>query len=433
MNWLTSISLTGVTAVTVLWSLGALGAVWLVMCRVRWYQRRALPACVLGAASTTLASYVVVEKIWRPFPDPIEVSIYVWVGVGLAALFAAVPRAVAASSIRGKVASVIATAAVVAAAACGINSIFAAYPTVADLLGMDATTRVSLGDVPGPEPGGVTGTPLDAVWSAPPTMPAEGRLTSATITPTESGFTARPAQIYLPPAYFADPRPLLPVMVLLAGQPGQPEDWLTGGKLAETMNDFAREHDGLAPVVVVADGTGSTLANPLCVDSSLGNVDTYLARDVPKWIEATFQVDPDPRSWIIGGLSYGGTCSIQMATNHPDVYPTFLDLSGQIEPTLGDHAKTVDEVFGGDEAAFDAIDPMSLLKAKKYPGSGGAFVVGADDNEYKSGQEQMYDAAEAAGMDVRYSELPGGHSFAVWSAGLAQQLPWLMQRVGLIS
>ncbi len=136
-----------------------------------------------------------------------------------------------------------------------------------------------------------------------------------------SGFAARDAVVYLPPAYFANPRPLLPVLVMLAGQPGSPEDWLNGGKLAMTMDAFAREHHGLAPVVVVPDGTGSQLANPLCLDSQLGKVASYLAVDVPTWIKTHLQVDPDPRSWAVGGLSYGGTCSLQLATNHPEVYP----------------------------------------------------------------------------------------------------------------
>ena len=75
------------------------------------------------------------------------------------------------------------------------------------------------------------------------------------------------AQVYLPPSYFTNPRPLLPVLVLMAGQPGKPEDWLQGGKLTATMDAFARDHEGLAPVVVIADGTGSQMANPLCTDS----------------------------------------------------------------------------------------------------------------------------------------------------------------------
>lgn len=433
MNWIVSLSLLSSTTTWTTLILGVIGAVWLVGSRKRWYLTRALPASVLAAAAIATALYYVVEKVWRPFPDPIEVEIYVWIGVGLAALLAVVPRTVAARGVLGKIVSVVAAVLVVVAASAQVNLVFAAYPTVGTLVGVEEVDRIDLADLPGPQETVVTGRPLDTVWTAPDSMPRSGKLTSAVIPPTASGFSARPAEIYLPPAYFADPRPLLPVLVLLAGQPGAPEDWLTGGMLASIMDDFAREHSGLSPVVVVPDGTGSEIANPLCVDSALGKTDTYLSRDVPAWIESTLQVDTDHSTWVVGGLSYGGTCSIQLATNHPDVYPNFLDLSGQAEPTLGDRGRTVSEIFGGDEAAFVAVNPMDLLKKRTYPDSAGAFVVGAEDNDYRPGQQAMYDAAKAAGMDVRYLEVPGGHSFAVWSEGLRQELPWLMQRVGLIS
>ncbi|WP_072801738.1 alpha/beta hydrolase [Rhodococcoides yunnanense] len=433
MNWFLSLSLVSDTTSAFVSVLGALGGLWLLVSKRRWYVLRALPLATTAALIVGIALYVVVEKIWRPFPDPIEIEIYVWISIGIAALLLVAPRTIAAQGALAKGMSILAAILVVLTAAAHVNLVFAAYPTVATVLGVDDVDRISLSDVPGPRAQVVTGDPLDAAWTAPSTMPSGGKLTSVTIPPTVSSFSARPAEVYLPPSYFADPRPLLPVLVLLAGQPGGPDDWLEGGKLTATMDAFARDHGGLAPVVVVADATGSTLANPLCVDSALGNVATYLSQDVPNWIKSNLQVDPDPRSWIIGGLSYGGTCSIQMATNHSDVYRTFLDLSGQLEPTLGDRSRTVNEAFGGNEAAFVAINPLDLLKTKKYPDSGGAFVVGADDNDYKPGQQTMYQAAKAAGMDVRYDEVPGGHSFAVWSKGLELELPWLMQRVGLIS
>ncbi len=31
-------------------------------------------------------------------------------------------------------------------------------------------------------------------------------------------------------------------------------------------------------------------------------------------------------------------------------------------------------------------------------------------------------------MDVQYVEVPGSHSFAVWSAGLRQEMDWLAER-----
>ena len=433
MEWFDSLSLIDGPVPVIVSVLGALGGVWLVLSTSRRYSRRALPIAATVAIVVTAVGYVVVEKVWRPFPDPVATSIYVWIGVGLTALFAVIPRLSAARGVVGKVASVLAAVLVVAAAALHVNLEFDAYPTVGNALGIESAARIQFTDVPGATAQTVSGTPLDSVWTAPAGLPTAGRVTSVTIPAAASNFSARDAEIYLPPAYFADPRPLLPVLVLLAGQPGAPEDWLNGGKLAQTMDNFARDNSGLAPVVVVADGTGSSIANPLCVDSPLGNVDTYLSKDVPDWIDDTLQVDRNRAHWAIGGLSYGGTCSIQMATNHPDVYPTFLDLSGQREPTLGDRDRTVQQAFGGNAAAFTAVNPLDLLDSRRYPDSAGIFVVGADDKDYKPGQQEMYNAAKAAGMDVQYVEVPGGHSFAVWSEGLRRELPWLATRTGLTS
>jgi hypothetical protein len=105
---------------------------------------------------------------------------------------------------------------------------------------------------------------------------------------------------------------------------------------------------GLATIVVVADPLGSQLAQTICVDSVAGNAFTYLSVDVPTWIRSTLQVDPDPRRWAVGGRSAGGTCALQLAVNAPTVYPTFLDISGQDEPTVGTRRQTVIQFFGGD-------------------------------------------------------------------------------------
>ncbi|MFC9789783.1 alpha/beta hydrolase [Rhodococcus sp. NPDC127528] len=435
MDWLYRLSLISGSLPWILTGLGALGGVWLLVAptRSRAYRRRTIPLCGTAALVLTVALWLVVEKWWRPFPDPVETSIYVWIGLGILALLLLVARLFADRRTWRTVVSVLAALAVVAAAASAVNLVFDAYPTVRDALGVENPNEIDFASVPPAEPHPVVGKPLDTVWQPPPDLPSAGRVTAVRIPGAVSGFAARDAQIYLPPAYFADPRPQLPVLVLLAGQPGSPEDWINGGKLAQTMDAFAADHRGLAPIVVVADATGSQLANPLCVDSALGNVATYLATDVPAWVTANLQVDPDPRAWAIGGLSYGGTCALQMATNHPDRYPTFLDLSGQEEPTLGDHRRTLDAAFRGDEAQFRAVNPMDLMARQKFPNTAGVFVVGRDDKDYKPGVHTLYEAAQRAGMDVRLVEVPGGHSFAVWSAGLEQELGWLSTRMGLVS
>ncbi|MFC4604330.1 alpha/beta hydrolase [Rhodococcus kronopolitis] len=434
MDWLWRWSLIDGPIPWALTALGLAGGLWLLFAGTadtRGYRRRAVPLCAAGALVLTGVGWVVVEKWWRPFPDPIETRIYAWIGLGVFAVLLLGVRLAADRRVRRGLVSALAAVAVVAAAAAQVNLVFDAYPTVRDVLGLPDPSRIAFADVPPPTATTVTGSPLESAWHPPAELPAGGRVATVAIPGTASGFAARDAVVYLPPAYFADPRPELPVLVLLAGQPGSPQDWLGGGKLVSTMDAFAATHGGLAPVVVVADGTGSQFANPLCLDSALGNVATYLARDVPDWVVANLQVDADPRAWAIGGLSYGGTCALQMATNHPERYPTFLDLSGQEEPTLGDRTRTVDAAFGGDEARFVAVNPADLMAGRRYPGSAGVFVVGKDDRDFKPGQQKMYDAAGKAGMDVRYVELPGGHSFSVWSAGLEGELGWLAQRLGL--
>lgn len=271
-----------------------------------------------------------------------------WTGLGAAALAMAVLRPARA---RVKALSMVAVACVVISGAAQVNQKFGAYPTLRTALGLNLASQVDFSSVPGPTPAltiAQPGTPLSQSWSPPQTMPNTGIVSTVTIPGLVSGFAARKAWIYLPPAYLSIPRVQLPVLVLVPGQPGTPRDWFDGGRLDAVLDSYAGGHAGLAPIVVVADPLGSQLAQTLCVDSVAGNAFTYLSVDVPSWIRSTLQVDPDPRRWAVGGMSAGGTCALQLAVNAPAVYPTFLDISGQDEPTVGTRRQTVTQFFGGD-------------------------------------------------------------------------------------
>lgn len=398
--------------------------------RPRWFPA-GLATAVAATVTTVVSTAVFVEKVWQPFPDHLPWTVYTWSGAAVLAIALLIGRWFVRRRNRPIVATglVAAATAVVLCAAGGTNAVYDAYPTVRAALGIGEYRTVPFDAALAPRSDRHPLPP--GKWRAPVDTPATGAVAKTAIPATVSRFPAREARIYLPPAYFTTPRPDLPVLVLLAGQPGSTDDWLIGGGLTDTMDAYAAEHQGLAPITVLADDTGGPFANPLCVDSHLGNVATYLSVDVPEWIRTHLQVDPNPRAWAVGGLSYGGTCALQLATTRPDVYPTFLDMSGQAEPLLEDRAGTIRKVFGGDAEAFARNNPAELLKRNRYPDSAGAFVVGRDDTEYLGDLERLTVTARAAGMDVHLTELPGGHSFAVWSAGLEQELPWLGRRFGL--
>ncbi|WP_405133066.1 alpha/beta hydrolase [Nocardia sp. NBC_01388] len=430
-SFLDSSLLTGFTPVALLIG-GAVGGVCLVLRRNRRHLLLVVPATAAAAAGMTATITYLIQNVGRPFPDSLGLAVPALTATALLGVLLATARLWSGPRhLRHVLATTIAATVVVAAAANQVNISFAAYPTVRDVLNIHRDNEIRWDTARSFTHRILHQDPLLGSWRATTPAPSAGRITTTRVPPTRSGFPARDAIVYLPPAYFSDPCPLLPVLILLPGQPGSPEDWFTGGRLAQTMDDYAARHQGLSPVVVVADGTGGEFADPLCVDSKRGRAATYLGEDVPAWVRANLQIDPDPRAWAVGGLSYGGTCALQLATYYPGTYPTFLDFSGDSEPSLGDRRRTVAEVFGGNTAAFTGVNPVDLMARRKYPDTAGVLVAGTRDSAAQTAARTVSAAARAADMTVRSVELPGGHDYRLWRAALAQELDWLSWRLGL--
>ncbi|GAA2143860.1 alpha/beta hydrolase-fold protein [Kitasatospora kazusensis] len=396
-----------------------------------WWTRR-LPAALVLAAGLTALVPVAVDDWWQPFPDSLPRKVVYWIGVALLGFCLAAFR-LPAGRRRGRGAVVLAALLVLLMSSSQVNRYFDQYPTFRVLLAPWINPAAKLSSTPAAATVTVPpGRVLAEVWHRPAGLPAKGTISTAPIPGTKSGFKSRDAYIYLPPAYQATPRPLLPVLVLLPGQPGEPADWVNSGGLQAQLDGFAAAHDGLAPVVVVADQTGGPWNNPLCMDSRIAKSQTFLAQDVPDWVHAHLQTAAGRTAWSIGGLSLGGTCALQLAVNAPQVYGSFLDISGQDEPTLGSHAMTVNAAFGGDEAAFDAVDPLHVLARQRFPDTAAAFVVGASDKEYGPAQVKVFAAALKAGMKAKANTVPGGHDWHTFRAGLGDNLTWLAQQTGMI-
>lgn len=268
------------------------------------------------------------------------------------------------------------------------------------------------------------------------TVPATGQVVPLAIPGTKSGFTGRPAQAYLPPIWFARPRPALPVVLLLHGTPGAPTDWTEGGLAQATADAWAALHDGVAPVLVMPDINGSLTADSECVDGPGGNVETYLTVDVPAAVQQTLGTLAPGPAWVVAGFSEGGTCSIMLALRHPELFTTFGDYGGLVGPRAGDTnadtADTATQLFGGSPQAFEAHEPSALLTGAQFPQLGGWFQVGSADDQPYQAIQQLVPLARAAGIATCYVVMPDeGHTFAVWSSAFRDSLPFFAKRLGL--
>ncbi|MGD9528878.1 alpha/beta hydrolase [Pseudonocardia sp.] len=284
--------------------------------------------------------------------------------------------------------------------------VFAAFVTADLLLAQNAyygtypTVRAWLED-----------TPADEVKEPLPAAPDQGMILPVRIAGERSGFAARPALVYLPRAWSAQPRPALPVLMLLHASPGMPQEWIDGAQVAQVAQAWAQRNGGVAPVLVMPDVTGEAGLG-VCADTAAGNVETYLAGDVPAFLQEEFGTAAPGAKWAVAGHGSGGTCAVTLALRHPDLFPTFAAFGATATVTDPQH------------------DPVMLLAGRTYPDSA-AWL--ADTDPPAGVTAQLVGLARGAGVaacQVTRAGAPPG--LATWGTQLAEALPWLAARTGLV-
>ena len=406
---------------------GALGVValaWLLVSR-RW--RRWLPiaaSVILAGLIAGLAVCWVLGDLLDLFGVDLSIASRAWFAVGFSGLALAVARALF-SGRRAVLPGAAAAIVLMLVGGLGLNADLGEFPTVRNALGIGQYGTLQL-------PPKTAGSVL-ASWSPPADLPREGRIGYVAIPATASQFRARRALVYLPPAALVADPPRLPVLVMLAGQPGGPSDLFVKGGLGGTLDAWARAHNGLAPIVVVPDQLGAPGRNPMCVDSALGKVETYLTKDVPAWIAANLTALPGPAETGIGGFSEGGTCSIQLGAAHPSLYGTILDISGQVAPKNGSTQQTIDRGFAGSRAAYERAIPANILATRApYASTFAVFAAGENDLRYGPGLRTVAAAAKAAGMTSTLVISPGtAHDWHTVAYAFDHVIPLVARHWGL--
>ena len=373
----------------------------------------------------------------------------------VAAAFAGVGIAVAAIALtgwRGRLVAGVTIAASLLAGTVGVNADFGQYTTVGSLsdhavaaplpasvlahqaLGAPGSgRRATLTVAPSSSRGSDRAASSQATPAALHGLVGSGLVGSVAIPGTVSHFAARRAYVYLPPAALVSHPVALPVIVMLSGQPGSPGNVISSGNIAAIFDAYARTHNGLAPIVVAADQLIAPQNNPMCVDGGLGNSATYLTVDVPNWIRTHLTVKTAPADWAIAGFSQGGTCSIQLGSQHPSLFANIIDVSGQLAPMNGSLQHTIAVGFHGDAAAYRAAMPESVLAAKApYRQTVAVFGAGQLDARYGPVAAAMSVAARQAGIHATRVVSPGtAHDWHTVQWVLKNALTPIFQHMGL--
>lgn len=415
-----------------MWGAYGLGAILLVALLIRrWTARPAVAAGIaslLGAVVGMIATVVANETNAFGVALPIEVAL--WATAGLACIGFAV-ASLWRSPVWRKVLASVSVIWFAVVTALGINASFGLNPTVGALFGVVAADPI---DLPrGTDAAQAPARPIYQTWRPPAGLALQGDRGTQNIPGTRSGFDARDASVYLPPAALVDDAPALPLVIMMMGHPGNPD----GTIISDVLDEFAAQHSGLAPVVLTVDQLGADgSADPACADSpTFGNAETYVTADVVAWARENLKIIDDPKYWIIAGYSNGGGCAVKYGAKYPQTFQNIIDVSGEEFPGSEDPDAVTSEVYDGDAAAFDASKPAAIMRgtpAEDYAQTTAVFTAGSDDPSFLAAATTISAEALRAGMTASLVEIPDAdHGVTAVTGGLREGFSVLFPVLGL--
>jgi enterochelin esterase-like enzyme len=198
-----------------------------------------------------------------------------------------------------------------------------------------------------------------------------------------------------------------PVIEILHGRPGSPEDILTGMDLLGVM--------AKAPpfIAVVPDGHGPVVSDGDFADTSRQRLGTAVSDDLRTWVTTTYRTNS---VWGITGLSSGGYGAAYLASRPGGGYQKVCPMSG--------YFTAVDPPFKGEGRVVRAAASPLLHVSRTGPPT--LLIVGNQDKEGLAEAHTYIAAMQAVGQPIQMDILTGSHDWGVWHAGLPVCITFLL-------
>ncbi|MDP4264197.1 MAG: alpha/beta hydrolase family protein [Bacteroidota bacterium] len=209
----------------------------------------------------------------------------------------------------------------------------------------------------------------------------------------------------------------LPVLYLLHGYSGNFSNWIS--KVPE-LKIYADEYELM---IVCPDGDYSSWYFDSPVDTSM-RYETYIAKEVPEYIDAHYPTIKDRKGRAITGLSMGGHGGLFLAFRHADVFGACGSMSGGVN--LQDSRNKFDVIKRIGDTIRDAdnwkkYSVMTIIE--NYPKDSLAIIFdcGTEDFFYTS-NHALHEKMLKLKIPHDYIERPGSHNWVYWANAVKYQL-----------
>ncbi|TML29402.1 MAG: hypothetical protein E6G30_04160 [Actinobacteria bacterium] len=253
--------------------------------------------------------------------------------------------------------------------------------------------------------------------------PARGQVVTRTLWSAALGRRER-VVVYLPPGYSGARAARYPLVILLHGVPGRPEDFVTHGVVARI--DALMAAGRIPPFVAAmpAGGDRPTDDNEWA-DSDLRpseRWETYVARDVVGFLQSHYRVRRDAAGRAIAGESMGGFGAMNLALHHRNEFGAVASWSGYFNA----NTPSVHNPSSPAGRGYSPQHYVSRLRpslAAWHPAID--FYVGGNDRF--AAENATFDRTlTALHVPHGFRIVPGaGHGWALWTSQLNRELGFL--------
>jgi S-formylglutathione hydrolase FrmB len=209
----------------------------------------------------------------------------------------------------------------------------------------------------------------------------------------------------------------LPTVYLLHGFSGDYSNWiLKVPQLREYVDTYQ-------VIIVCPDGEYSSWYLDSPVDKMM-KYETYIAEEVPEFIDSVYLTIHDRRARAITGLSMGGYGALFLGTRHSNIFGACGSISGGVDLRSSRNKYDLSKRIGDTLKNKKNWDDYSLInRVDKFPKDSLAIIFdcGVDDQFYND-NKKLHEKMVQLKIAHDYSERPGGHTWNYWANSIKYQL-----------
>ncbi len=224
--------------------------------------------------------------------------------------------------------------------------------------------------------------------------------------------------VILPDSYKKKGRTLrYPTVYLLHGWSGAYNNWIN-------RVPQLREHaDNFQLMIVCPEGGFSSWYLDSPVDSTMKH-ETYVAVEVPAYIDAHFRSIKNRKARAITGLSMGGHGALLIALHHPGFFGACGSMSGLVDLNSSVNKYDLIKRLGDTATHADNWEKYSIINlVENYPKDSLAMMIdcGTEDGFF-SINHLLHEKMLQLKIPHDYVERPGKHDWAYWKNAVQYQL-----------